>query len=155
KMTAPLIAWEREQAEAMKVEIARAYSDRQTQLAQLQRMRVQAARHPPSSPQSAHARKAISDFELQIPEVPLAPRLWTQDVTPEKLGMLMADHGERIAIISDEGGIFDILAGRYSRGVPNLDLFLQSHAGAPYRVDRANRPSVVMQRPALTMVLCP
>ena len=60
-----------------------------------------------------------------------------------------------MAIISDEGGIFDILAGRYNNGVPNLDLFLQSHAGAPVRVDRGSRPSVMMDEPALTLILSP
>jgi hypothetical protein len=65
----------------------------------------------------------------------------------------MADNAEQMAIVSDEGGIFDILAGRYSNGVPNLDLFLQSHAGSPVRVDRGSRPAVVMENPALTMVL--
>jgi hypothetical protein len=76
-------------------------------------------------------------------------------VTPERLGVLMADNNERMAIISDEGGIFEIMAGRYSRGIPNLDVFLQAHAGAPHRVDRGNRPPVLMQHPALTMVLSP
>ena len=60
-----------------------------------------------------------------------------------------------MAIISDEGGIFDILAGRYNNGVPNLDLFLQSHAGAAVRVDRGSRPSVMMDEPALTLILSP
>jgi hypothetical protein len=51
------------------------------------------------------------------------------------------------------GGIFDILAGRYSNGVPNLDLFLKSHSGSAVRVDRTGRPSVVMKNPALSMAL--
>ena len=90
-----------------------------------------------------------------MPEIIRAPQTWAQDVTPERLGVLMADNRERMAIISDEGGIFSIIAGRYSRGVPNLDLFLQAHAGAKHRVDRGNRPPVDMERPALTMVLSP
>jgi hypothetical protein len=100
-------------------------------------------------------RRELLDEEAALPEVPKALRLWAQDITPEKLGQLMADHGEKIAIVSDEGGLFDILAGRYSAGVPNLDLFLQSHAGAPYRVDRGTRPSVFLERPALTIGLSP
>jgi len=99
--------------------------------------------------------KEIIHLETTLPEVPSLPRLWAQDITPEKLGVLMAEHDEKIAIMSDEGGIFDILAGRYNGGIPNLDVFLQSHAGAPVRVDRGSRKSVHMHTPALTMGLSP
>src|ERR1700730_11524107 len=84
------------------------------------------------------------------------PRSWTQDVTPEKLGTLMAENGGRVGGISDEGGIFDILAGPDSKtAAPNLDLFLQGHSGSPVRVDRGSRESVIIESPALTLVLTP
>jgi hypothetical protein len=83
------------------------------------------------------------------------PQIWTQDVTPENLGTIMADNDERMAILSDEAGIFDIMGGRYSSGIPNLDIFLQSHAGSSVRVNRGNRPPVFMQSPALTLGLSP
>jgi hypothetical protein len=67
----------------------------------------------------------------------------------------MADNGERMAILSDEAGIFEQMAGRYSGGIPNLDLFLQGHAGSPVRVDRGSRPPVFLQRPALTIGISP
>jgi len=50
----------------------------------------------------------------------------------------MADNDEKMSVLSDEGGIFDILAGRYNGGIPNLDLFLQSHSGSSVRVDRGS-----------------
>ncbi len=34
----------------------------------------------------------------------------------------------RLSVMSDEGGIFDIIAGRYS-GSPNMEVFLKGHAG--------------------------
>src|SRR5262249_13374723 len=68
---------------------------------------------------------------------------------------LLAEHDEKMAILSDEGGIFDILGGRYSNGIPNIDLFLQAYSGTAYRVDRGSRPSIFLQRPALTLVLSP
>ena len=34
-----------------------------------------------------------------------------------------------MSILSAEGGIFDLMAGRYSNGIPNLgSLFLQGHS---------------------------
>ena len=49
-----------------------------------------------------------------MPDDPVAHRVLTQDVTPEKLADLMAQNDERMANFSDEGGLFDIMAGRYS-----------------------------------------
>ena len=77
------------------------------------------------------------------------------DVTPEHLGTMLSDNGERLGIISDEGGIWDLMGGRYSNGIPNLDLFLKSHAGSFVRVDRGSRPSVCLQHPALTIAVSP
>jgi Protein of unknown function (DUF3987) len=84
--------------------------------------------------------------------VPTLPRLFADDVTPEALGTLLADNGGRMAILSAEGGIFDVFAGRYS-SVPNLDPLLKGHAGDTIRVDRKGRRPEFVRFPALTMVL--
>jgi hypothetical protein len=81
--------------------------------------------------------------------------LWAQDITPEKVGQVMADNGERLALLSDEAGIFDIMGGRYSAGVANLDIFLQAHSGFFYRVDRGSRLPITMKHPALAIGLSP
>ena len=97
----------------------------------------------------------LEALEADRREVPHAPQVWVEDVTPERLGALMAENGERMAQLSDEGGIFDTLAGRYSQGIPNLDLFLKGHAGSPCRVDRGSRDPVNLRHPALTVALSP
>ncbi|MGI8680852.1 MAG: YfjI family protein [Mycobacteriales bacterium] len=86
-------------------------------------------------------------------EVPALPRLIADDVTPEAAATLLADHGGRLAIISAEGGIFDTFNGRYSGGIPQLDVLLKAHAGDPLRVDRKGRPPEHIDAPALTMLL--
>ncbi len=55
------------------------------------------------------------------------------------------------------GGGFDLIAGRYSKGVPNLDLWLKGHSVSPVRVDRADRarPPILLDRPHLTVGLSP
>ena len=85
--------------------------------------------------------------------VPRLPRLLADDVTPEAVASLLADHGGRLAISSAEGGVFDVLAGRYSKGPPNLDWALKGHAGDPLRVDRKGRAAEYIEHPALTMIL--
>ena len=67
----------------------------------------------------------------------------------------MAEHGGDMALISDEGGIFETIAGRYNGGIPNLDLLLQSHSGSPVRIHRASREPIDMPCPVLTMGLSP
>lgn len=154
-VTKPLMDWEVEQAEVIEPEIVRIESERKTRIAHIEALRKKAAQGQDDSVNFVNRIREIADLEGELPEVPRAPRVWTQDITPEKLGALMADHDQSMAGISDEGGIFDILAGRYSNGVPNLDLFLQAHSGSPVRVDRGSRPPVIMNHPALTMVLSP
>ena len=86
-------------------------------------------------------------------QVPIAPRLIADDITPEAAASLLADHGGRMAIISAEGGIFDIIAGKYNNGVPYLDVWLKGHTGDQLRIDRKCRDSEYIEHPALTMLL--
>jgi hypothetical protein len=85
--------------------------------------------------------------------VPL-PRIIADDVTPEKLAAVLAENGGRLAIMSAEGGVFDIMAGRYSKdGKGNFDVYLKGHAGDQIRVERLNRPPDFVERPSLTICL--
>ena len=68
--------------------------------------------------------------------------------------MLMAENGERIALVSAEGGAFGHMLGRYHQtGGPNLDIYLAGHTGDHFSADRATRDPVVMNMPALSMCL--
>jgi hypothetical protein len=154
EMAAPFRTVEEQLIAEITPERNRLASMRKTEEAAIEKLRKQAA-----DKSGALIQGLIEDIvrrETKLPKVPIIPRLWTQDVTPEKLGPLMVENGERMAVISDEGGIFDILAGRYSKTAsPNLDLFLQGHSGSPVRVDRGSRETVVLNVPALTLVLTP
>src|ERR1700730_15101113 len=84
--------------------------------------------------------------------IPAIPRLVADDTTPEAAASLLAEQGGRLAVILAEGGIFDIIAGRYSKAV-NLDLWLKVHAGDPMKVDHKGRPPEYIRRPVLTLGL--
>lgn len=79
-------------------------------------------------------------------------RLYADDITPEKLTSVMANNGGKMAVLSSEAGIFDILAGEYSKSV-NIDVVLKGYSGDPIRVDRIGRESEYIKKPALTMLL--
>lgn len=151
--TAPLTAWEKLQREIVEPAIKQAQADDATIRERINQLRKQAGKT--EGAEFNQFKKQIADLEADLPEIPTSPQVWAQDVTPENLGTIMADNSERMAVLSDESGIFDILAGRYSGGVPNLDLFLQGHAGSPVRVNRGSRPPVFMQSPTLTLGLSP
>jgi hypothetical protein len=86
--------------------------------------------------------------------VPVMPRLIADDITPEAAASLLAEQGGRLAVLSAEGGIFATLAGRYSGGTPQIEVFLKGHSGDLLRVDRKGRPPEHIARPALTLGLC-
>jgi len=152
--TNPLVEWEREQAKRLQPEIDAASSDRKTMEARAKRLRSKAANEEDLETAKQLAREA-ADIEAKLPHVPVAPQIWTSDATPERLGNLLADHDECMAWLSSEGGVFDLLQGRYSGGIPNLDLILKSHSGDAERVDRGSRPPVHLRYPRLSIGLSP
>jgi hypothetical protein len=150
---APLTDWERKAAEILKPEIDLAVSAEKTREVRARELRSQAAKAKGVEAMALDAELAA--LESQKQSIPVVPRLWTSDATPEQLGILMSNHGERMAWLSSEGGVFDLLAGRYSSGIPNLDLVLKSFSGDAERVDRGSRPPLYLRQPLLTIGLSP
>lgn len=79
-------------------------------------------------------------------------KLYVDDITTEKLTSVLADSDGRTAVISTEGGIFDVLAGMYNKSV-NIDVFLKSYSGDSIRVDRIGRSGSFIKHPTLTILL--
>ena len=105
------------------------------------------------------AKGKVEDGELEQLAQQLATykertplRLYVDDVTTEKLTAVLADGGGKAAIVSAEGGIFDMLSGIYSKNV-NIDVMLKGHSGDSIRVDRIGRNSESIMNPALTVLL--
>jgi hypothetical protein len=153
EMCRPLATWEQAQTAELSPKIREAVSQRKTIEGRIANLRSAAGKK--SADVFDAAMKDIVDLEQTLPEIPRAERLFTGDVTTEHLGTMMAENNERLSIISDEGGIFETMAGRYSNGIQNLDLYLQGHSAAFVRVDRGSRPSVSLHAPTLTMGIAP
>jgi len=150
----PLVDYEKSRAEALRDEIS----------AGLTRMRILHGRVDDAEKKAAKAtyeeRDALEQEAIALAaerdaiRVLLAPRLFTDDATPERLAGLLFEHDGRFAVLSPEGGVFELLAGRYNaNGAPNFDIFLKGHAGDPLRVDRSGRPPEHVNNPALTVGL--
>jgi len=154
-MTRPLYEFQKGRQEEMKKIIQEAQSVFKIKEKRLERLQKRAAEEEDPlqvTELENQARKLALD--LSENPVPKSPVYLVDDVTPEKLGVLMADNGERIAVITPEGGLFEIMAGRYSKdGIGNIDLFLKAHAGDYWSNQRIGRESKTMQTPALTLCL--
>ncbi|MBF0259152.1 MAG: DUF3987 domain-containing protein [Desulfamplus sp.] len=147
--TTPLSVWENNKRASMEEAIKAAKSKLARQEVRLKALRTQYGKA--SKADLTKIEADIVEIEDNLEEVPVPPQLWTQDATPEHAATLANHNNERISVFSAEGGIFENLAGRYSNGTPNLDFFLQGHAGDPVRVDRGSRPPVHLDSPCLSM----
>ncbi|MGO9179316.1 MAG: DUF3987 domain-containing protein [Candidatus Limnocylindrales bacterium] len=150
----PIVAYERVLVKQAEPDIAEQATIRRIAEASLAKVEKAAASAKDPNERLAFEEQARTlSSALDRLDVAAPPRLFTADVTPEKLASLLHENGGRMAVLSAEGGIFDIMAGRYSSGIPNLDVYLCGHAGDPIRVDRRGRPPEFVDRPALTIGL--
>ena len=121
------------------------------------RRRVLERRQKAIEEQVAKGKAEVSEMEKIAEEIanfteeqPM--QLYVDDITTEKLVSVIAANKGRAALVSSEGGIFDTLAGIYTKNV-NIDVMLKGYSGDPIRVDRIGRESESVMNPALTVLL--
>ena len=121
------------------------------------RRRVLERRQKAIEEQVAKGKADVSEMEKIAEEIanfteeqPM--QLYVDDITTEKLVSVISANKGRAALISSEGGIFDTLAGIYTKNV-NIDVMLKGYSGDPIRVDRVGRESESVMNPALTVLL--
>lgn len=136
-LAGPLQDWEKAQRDQLRRSIAAASAARAVAKKQIEKLIRDAANA--EGERCAELHREIERLELAMPEETHPPRLYTGDVTAETLQGLLVKHGERMSVLTDEAGIFLVMAGLYSGGNASLDVFLQAHAGSSVRVDRADR----------------
>jgi len=128
--------------------VARQQSERRQAKARLQRLEKLAAEKDDAAAREEAGKLAE---ELAEENEPALPRLIVDDATSEKLGIMLAEQGGRIASMSPEGGVFDLMAGLYSKsGIPQFGMYLMGHSGDDLITDRVSRKSIRVERPALT-----
>lgn len=113
---------------------------------------IRTLKESPKGPPDIEARLLKKIQELHDLPVVKPLRLFCEDCSPEALVALLEKNQGLMSVISAEGGIFDIISGRYS-GKPNLDVFLKGHTGEEILVDRKNSGNHTVSNPALSFVL--
>jgi len=146
----PVRAHEQTLRESWSVEVARRAELRASLEERLKKVRRTKKTPADSTILSAETDELVRALEAH-PELSV-PRLLGDDATPEALVKLMETNGGRLAITSDEGGVFDMMAGRYQKDA-NLDIYLKAWEGTPVTVDRVNREGSHVEEPTLTLLL--
>jgi hypothetical protein len=154
-MLAPVLDYEKAENKRLAPLISEAHTRIEIAQKRLEMLKTKAAKAEGEEAETAEgdaidAAAKLSELQATTP-VPV--EMWMQDATPEAVGILLANQGESLAALSDEGGIFKLMAGRYSNGISNLDVYLQGHAGSEVRVRRVGREPVYLHHPALTVGL--
>ena len=146
-MTAPLEEYEQEINNAMDAQIIESQMRKAVLEKERRMLEDRVSKGKADASELADKAKEISVFQETQPL-----KLFVDDVTAEKLASVLAENHSKAAIVSAEGGIFDILNGIYTKNV-NIDVFLKGHSGDTIRVDRIGRASESILHPALTMLL--
>ena len=144
----PLRDLESEDCEDAKPIVAKRQSERRRSETRLKRLEKIAAEK--GDAEAAHEADELAVELAQQPEAVLPVRR-VDDVTEERLVMVMAAQDGRIVSASPEGGVFDLMKGRYAKnGGTQFNVYLMGHAGDDLVVDRVSRGSIRVERPSLT-----
>jgi hypothetical protein len=154
-LTAPVYAWEEREAERLGTASLEAQAKLEALEANLKHAKEVAAKKMPgdSDRQKAFETVAAIQAELANVDIPQAPQKIADETTPEALVKLFKANKGRMALLSDEGDLLDIIAGRYS-GEPRLGPYKKGYDGGQIRVNRVGRTEFV-KRPALTIGVTP
>lgn len=98
--------------------------------------------------------REISKLEVEKSELKKVNELtlYTQDITPEVVGILLQDNEERLGILSSEGDLVDVWKGRYdSNG--DISLYLKGYTGDAIKVHRVKRAPIILENPLLTILI--
>lgn len=145
-VTRPLCDYEAEENTRLKPLIEKSRMEKRILEQKQKALEAKASKGKASSDELLEVADEIASFEIKKPL-----RLYVDDITTEKLTSALADYGST-AVLSSEGGIFDLLAGIYSKNV-NIDVILKAWSGDSIRVDRVGRECESIRNPALTVLL--
>lgn len=147
---APLVEIEQRKREEMEPQIAELKS-RCVTLEEVIKEKRKAAAKAKEALERDELLAEIVQLERDLPDIPVVPQFFATDTTPEQLKNKLAEQKGVFGLISDEGGITDVLAGLYTGGQANADIILQGHDGGNVRVERKDKS--VSLNPLLTFVL--
>jgi hypothetical protein len=149
-MFAPLETLEQQRLKDAATTKMRAETERSILEKRRKQLEEKAAKNGDDAAAAMYDLHNLNDQLAQLQHPP-SGRLLADDATTEALGVALADAGGHIAVVSAEGGLFDRIAGMYTDGPANLDLYLEGWSGGRYVVDRIKREPINI--PAANLVV--
>lgn len=149
-LRAPLIAFEEEHQRGHGLERKRAQFKLKVIEGQISALEKKAIKNASSN---VAAEVEAAHMELEDLRIPPRLQLWVSSPTPEAVHNLLSEHEGRMAVFSDEGGLFGIIAGRYAgkSGGADIDPFLSGYVGSPLRAPRVTAERKNVPAAFLTM----
>jgi hypothetical protein len=145
---APLTKWEKAQEKILEPKI----EDAMTQNALIDKVIGKLENKVTSNPEKmAEVLEEIKSVKAGKLEVPIKPQIFITDATPEALATVLMEQNGSIAILTDEGGVFEVLTGLYNSGNANLDVVLNGFSGESVKVRRQKKSFNI--NPKLTIVV--
>lgn len=139
----PVLEYERKK----NIELAPILRDNAALASMKKRLQVKAENQGKSTEVCAIAAE-IEELEALRPFM-----LTITDGSPEALASVMALNDGRIAVVSAEGALLDVLGGMYSDKGVNLDVILQGYTGEPIHSLRISRQTPRIDKAALSITL--
>ncbi|MCC6907052.1 MAG: DUF3987 domain-containing protein [Phycisphaerales bacterium] len=153
-MAEPILGWERDEAERLRPDIARAVEERKIVEARLAACRKAAAKATLNEVKEKTEQAVALAQELDAMPIPKVPVVFTSDATTEGLAGMLVENQERALVASPEADALDVMMGRYAeKNVPNMGIWLKGHAGDPERIIRRSRPPEYLKRPVLSVAM--
>ncbi len=141
-VTRPLVEWERERVERVGTRRAEAIALLDARRKQCEAVLRDYTRGQETEAELENARRGVTEAERAVP---LLPRIFVQDATPEALGVFMRDTGGIAAVFSPEGDAISSFTRRYSDGGGlQAELLKKGWSGESVRNDRVNRDSIII-----------
>lgn len=150
----PVMAYERERAAAVKPLIAEYRNARANLEEQLKRVRkaLGGARTDEKREELSRLTQDLTRQIASLGEEPRAPVLHVGDTTDSGLPPLLAEHGGKMTIATDEGNVFKSMGGIYLDGNASFDTLKQSYTGTrDVRVNRKNGGLTIVHMPTVTV----
>ena len=138
----PVMNWQKKQLKKYKVNIAKALEANSVYQKKIEKLKqtVKAESTPSEIEKINDDISKTMDLMYQIPVI---PRILTEDATPEAfIEQIAKQPSQQLSLFSDEGGVFKVISGLYSNGKSQFDIFLKGYSGAPYTKDRVGKPPV-------------
>jgi hypothetical protein len=151
-LATPIQKHEESLRSAVAADIPRIESDLAILKLRLLRLRKTASRA--FGDEAATLSREAAEVSAQIAAMPqpTLPVLLADDVTPERLGTLMAENGGAMAVLSPEGDLLELVAGRYG-GTANCGVLLRAYTGDPLKSQRITRGPVDVLSPTMAIGL--